>query len=150
MIQSITGSDTLVINDRVLNDLADGDNSVIVFPNNLVEVKTGKNKNTVFVKNETGNNAEMTLRIMRGSADDAFLQQLLTSMESDFSSFTLLSGTFVKKIGDGAGTLKRDEYTLSGGVFTKKVDGKENVEGDTEQAIAIYTIRFAIAKRGIA
>ncbi len=148
-IFAITGDDTLTIYDRVFNDLADGDTSTITFPNNLVETKTGKDKNTIFSKNETGNNAEMILRLIRGSSDDKFLSSKLAEIERDITSITLASGEFVKKIGDGSSGLTRDVYSLEGGVINKKVEVKENVEGDTEQGAAIYTFMFANAKRDL-
>ena len=130
MIQSITGNDTLTLFDRVFVDLADGDTSVITFPNDLGDLKTGKNGNSIYVKNETGSNAEMVLRIVKGSADDKFLQGKLASQNNDFASFVLATGEFVKRFGDGEGTVSRDVYTLTGGIFAKNVDVKENVEGE--------------------
>ena len=36
---------------------------------------------------------------------------------------------------------------MSGGVFMKQVEGKSNVEGETEQSIAVYAIKFSNAPR---
>ena len=58
-------------------------------------------------------------------------------------------GQFVKKIGDGQGNITSDTYVCSGGVFTKQVEGKSNVEGDTEQSTATYTVKFSNAPRAI-
>ena len=144
---TITGDDTLTLFDRVFTDLADGDTSAITFPNELATVKTGKNKNTIYAKNESGKNADLVLRINRGSSDDRFLQSKLASQNRDFASFTFAEGTFVKRVGDGQGNVSNEVYALRGGVFTREVDGKENVEGDTEQAVAIYNLRFAEVDR---
>jgi hypothetical protein len=146
---TITGDDTLTIFGRVITDLAEGAVSSVVFNNDFVGMKTGKNGNTAFAKNETGNNADMTLRIMRGSADDQFLQARLQSMEDNFSGFVLAQGQFVKRLGDGQGNVVSDVYTLQGGVFPRKVGGLDNTDGETEQAVATYTLRFAYATRSI-
>lgn len=147
MIYSITGNDTLTVWGRTFNELADGDTSAIVFPTDSVSGKTGKNKNTIFAKNEQGGNAELTLRVMRGSSDDKFLQKKVALMEKDFASFELANGSFTKRLGDGDGNVTRDVYILKGGIFKRFVDGRENVDGATDQNVAIYTMLFAYAKR---
>jgi len=144
---TITGEDTLTIADRVFTDIADADNSTITFPNNIVEMKTGKNQNSIYARNATGDNADMVLRLVRGSSDDIFLQRKIASMLSDFASTTLLIGEFVKHLGDGQGNKIRDVYTLAGGVIVKKVEGKSNSDGDIEQGVAVYNLKFANAVR---
>ncbi len=149
MIKNIVGSDTFIIYDRVINDFADGDVSTVTFNNDMVGVKTGKNGNTIYALNETGRNATATLRIMIGSSDDIFLQSKIAAMLKDFSETQLADGQLVKNVGDGAGNITRDVYTFSGGVITRQVDGKTNLEGDTVQGVAIYNITFAQAARSI-
>lgn len=146
---TITGDDTLVLADRVITDLADNDNSSITFANNRVEVKTGKNQNTIFARNATGDNADLSIRVIRGSNDDNFLQGKIAESDRDFASTPLLSGSFVKRMGDGEGVVRNDTYTLTGGMIVKRVDGKENSDGDIEQAVSIYNIKFAQGIRSI-
>lgn len=149
MLKTITGDDTLVLYDRVIRDLSTDDVSTITFPNDLVTTRTGKNGNTLYAKNEEGNNADVVLRLSLGSDDDKFLNSKLESQNRDFTSFVLAEGQFVKKAGDGSGNITRSVYDLKGGVFSRRVDSKENVSGDTEQAIAVYNFRFAEAKRSL-
>lgn len=149
MIFTVTADDTLTLFDRVISDLADDDVSTITFPNDAVKVKTGKNKNTIFSRDETGNNANLVLRLVRGSSDDQFMQTQLQAQNSNFVGVELANGEFVKHLGNGQGQSVRDVYTLLGGVFTRQVDGKENTSGDTEQAVSIYNMTFASAKRNI-
>lgn len=146
---TLTSDDTLTLFNRVFNDLADDDTSVIAFPNDVVTVKTGKNKNTIFAKDEKGNNATLVLRVMRASPDDVFLQSIINVGEQDFVAQQLASGQFVKRLGDGEGNVRSDVYTLLGGIITRPVDGKENVAGDTGQAVAVYNMTFALATRSI-
>src|SRR5690348_10966631 len=130
---ALTGKDTIKINDRLLNDLCDQDTCVLDFPNDLMSVKTGKNGNSIFAFNYTGRQVEVTLRVLRGSADDKFLNNLLQIMIGNPPAFTLMNGTFQKNIGQGNGSIIADIYVLSGGVFKKNTAAKENAEGDTEQ-----------------
>lgn len=146
---AMSGSDTIMINNRVLNDLADANAAELMFPNEIASVKTGKNGNSIYGLNETGNQAECKIRVVRGSGDDKFLNSLLAQQGQNFAGFPLMIGQFIKKIGDGLGNIASDQYIMSGGVFTKKVEAKMNVEGDSEQSVSIYTIKFSNAPRVI-
>ena len=139
---SLTGNDTLKLRDRVFADFADGDYAALTFPNDIAALKTGKDGNTVYAGNETGRQCELVLRVLRGSADDKFLQNLLNIQLQNLSSFIALNGEFVKRVGDGQGNITTDTYLVTGGVFTKNVEVKSNAEGDTDQSVAVYTIHF--------
>ena len=139
---SLTGNDTLKLRDRVFADFADGDYAALTFPNDIAALKTGKDGNTIYALNETGRQAELVIRVLRGSADDKFLQNLLAAQRNDFSSFVTLEGELVKRVGDGQGNITTDTYLVTGGVFTKNVEVKSNAEGDTEQSVSVYTIAF--------
>lgn len=146
---SMSGADTLTINGRVFADFADGDVAVLTFPNDIANVKTGKNGNSVYGLNESGKNAELKIKVIRASADDKFLNGVLAQQQNNFAGFPLMIGQFVKKIGDGQGNISSDTYVCSGGVFTKQVEAKSNVEGDTEQSTSTYTVKFSNAPRAI-
>jgi len=146
---ALSGNDTITINNRVLNDLADGNCVELTFPNDIANVKTGKNGNSIYGLNETGKNCEVKIRLIRGSSDDKFMNGLQTQQQQNFQGTNLLIGEFIKKIGDGAGNVTSDIYVMGGGVFSKQVEGKSNVEGDTEQSVSIYTLKFAAAPRAI-
>lgn len=144
---SLTGKDVVKINGRILNDFADGDIAVLTHPNDNMAVKTGKNGNSIYAYNATGLQCEFVLRILRASSDDKFLNGLLALMNNDPVAFVLMTGEFVKNVGDGRGNVNQDTYIMYGGVFKRQTDGKSNVEGDTEQAVAIYTLAFSNAPR---
>lgn len=146
---ALSGNDVVKINSKILADFADGDIAVLTFPNELAALKTGKNGNTIYALNETGKQAELVLRLVKGSSDDKYLSSLLSSQKNNFSSFILLNGELVKRLGDGAGNIVSDTYIMSGGVFTKEVEAKSNVEGDTAQSVSTYTIRFSRSPRAI-
>jgi hypothetical protein len=152
---SLTGNDTISLDlagDGSLTplvNLGDGDVGSLTHPNSLTELKKGKNGNTIIALNETGDTAELVIRVLRASPDDKSLNSRLTTMKQDFASFVTMSGEIVKRIGDGAGNVSNDIYSLSAGSFSKRVEATSNVEGDTEQALAIYTIIFANSSRRI-
>ena len=144
---ALSGSDTISLNNRVLTDFADGNVVELTFPNDIMTVKTGKNGNSIYGLNEMGKQADLKLRLIRGSADDKFMNGLLAQQQNNPAGFPLMIGEFVKKIGDGQGNITSDTYITSGGVFTKQTEAKSNVEGDSEQSVAIYSLKFSNAPR---
>lgn len=148
-ILTITGDDTIVLNGRVFNDFATADTSVITLPNELVNMKTGKNGNSIIARNMQGYNGNLTLRLSRASSDDQFLAAQLAAMQQNFVGTTLIAGSFTKKLGDGAGNITNDVYDLNGGVISKIPEGKENVDGDVTQAEVVYVIKFTNVTRNI-
>ena len=148
-VVSLSGNDIVKINERILADFASDDIAVLTFPNDLATLKTGKNGNTIYASNETGKQAELVLKVIRGSSDDKFLSNLLNSQKLNFSSFVLMTSELIKRIGDGTGKIISDTYILSGGVFKKEVEAKSNVAGDVEQSVSTYSMIFALSPRAI-
>ena len=93
------------------------------------------------------NGFNITPRVIRGGATDKFLLSLLSNQQANFAGTVLMIGQFIKKIGDGQGNITSDSYILSGGVFTKIPEAKSNVEGETDQSIAMWTLKFSNAPR---
>lgn len=148
-IYALTGNDNLILNDKVITELTDGSTVEVSYQNDRVGVSTGKNGNTVFADNRTGLNAVLTLRVVRGGKDDAFLNGLSIAQDRDLPSFALMNGSFTKRIGDGSGTVRFDNYVLLGGAFQRFPDVQENLVGETEQGTVVYTIIFAKAMRAL-
>ena len=127
--------------------MADVDCAVLTFENDIGNVKTGKNGNAIYGLNESGKQCAVLLRLVRGSADDKFMNNLLSQQRANFAGFILLNGEFIKKLGDGKGNITNDTYVMGGGIFIRQVDVKTNVEGDTEQSVSIYRLKFSNAPR---
>lgn len=146
---ALTGNDTFVLNNRVFKNFADGSTITIDFPNEKTGKTTGKNGNTIFSTNEQGKNATIELRLIVGSKDDIFLNGLSVQQDRDLPSFTLLTGRFAKRVGDGQGNVRFINYILSGGVIDNNVNTNENLQGETEQGLSVYRLFFAQAQRAI-
>ncbi len=144
---ALSGADTIVINNQLLSDLAEGNCVELTFPNDIAQVKTGKNGNAVYGFNASGKQCEVKIRLIKGSNDDKFLQNLLSQQDANFASFVLMIGEFIKQIGDGKGNQTLDTYIMSGGIFTKHIEGKMNVEGEVDQSVSMYTLKFSNAPR---
>lgn len=149
-VYALTGADTLIINERVIKDLADGSTINITLDNDSVGMSTGKDDNTVFSDNRQGSNATLELRLIRGSAQDIYFNGLSIQQSRDLPAFSLMKGSFTKRIGDGYGNVKFDNYVLLGGVFTKRMPQvNENLNGETDQGVSVYNIKFAIGSRSL-
>lgn len=144
---ALSGNDTLSINNHVFADFADAIVAELTFPNEIAKVKTGKNGNSIYGLDESGKQADLKLRVLRGSADDKFLNNLLSQQQANFAGFPLMIGQFIKKIGDGQSNITDDTYVVSGGVFTKQVAGKTDAEGGVDQSVAEYMVKFTNAPR---
>lgn len=149
-IYALTGNDNFILNDHVINELTDGSTIELAYQNDRVGVSTGKNGNTIFAENKTGLNAVVTLRVIRGGKDDKFLNGLSIQQDKDLPAFSLINGSFTKRIGDGSGNVHFDNYVLLGGAFQRFPDVQENLVGETEQGTVVYTIIFAKAQRALA
>lgn len=147
MAVALTGQDVTVIDGRVFADFANGDVIMLDFPNDLVDMTQGKNGNAVYAFNSTGNIVEATIRVVRGSNDDKYLNSRITEFLIDRPSFVLFTAEFVKRVGDGQGNVAEEVYTMDGGVVVRYPTVKENVEGDIEQSVSVYMIRFTNADR---
>jgi hypothetical protein len=146
---SLIGSDTIVVGGRVLTDFGEGDVATLTFPNEIMNVKTGKNGNSIFALNNTGLQCDVSLRILRGSDDDKVLNGIIADLLNDPASFVVLDGQFVKRVGDGTGVVTNDTYIVGGGVPTRQVGAAENADGNTDPAIAIYEFKFTNTRRAI-
>lgn len=147
-IFSLTGDDSIIINDIPLNDFADGDIGSLSLPNNIFDMQTGKNGNTIFALDESGNNATLTVRVLMSSNDDKRLNGMIPKSKG-FAQSVLATGSVVKQVGDGQGNVSYNTYLLAGGMVQKKPDIKSNVNGDASQAVIEYVIQFAEANRAI-
>ena len=145
---TLTGDDSIIINDIPLNDFADGDIGSLSLPNNIFDMQTGKNGNTIFALDESGNNATLTVRVLMSSNDDKRLNGMIPKSKG-FAQSVLATGSVVKQVGDGQGNVSYNTYLLAGGMVQKKPDIKSNVNGDASQAVIEYVIQFAEANRAI-
>ena len=146
---TLVGHGTFVIDGTILTDVADGDYATLAFDADLINMKVSKDGNVIYALNETGNKVKTTLRIQLGSGTDSFLNSKLANMKSNLAGFTLMSGSFTLRSGDGAGKTRDIVYQLANGVFIRWPNAKTNAEGDTEQSVAVWTIDFLNQSRSV-
>ena len=126
----------------ILTAFGDGDNAELTFPNDLTMVKTGKNGNSIYSLNAPGQQAQLVVRILRGTPDHKYLNSIQQAYLLNPPGFVLLTSKLTKRIGDGRGGITNNIYNLTGGVPTKRPGTVSNVEGNTDQALAVFTYMF--------
>lgn len=142
---SITGDDQLNLQgldvENITPDLADGDVINLTVPNDLINMALGKNGNGIYALDENGKKFELEVRVLKGTESDAaFVNKYNTYISGNFAGLTLITGTVVKKLGDGNGGVKTWTFKLAGGVIRKAPESRTNVNGDTEQSVTVYNI----------
>ena len=136
---SLTGQDTLIINGTIITTLADANAVDLTFPTDFAAVKRGKDGNIIYAKNEEGRKAPMTVRVLLGGVDDKAFNSLLQLWKQSSSDFPLITGAYYKRVGDGQGNISVKVHQLTGGVLKNNPQAMTNVEGNTDQSIAVYT-----------
>lgn len=143
----LTGDDTFIIWDRPITDLADGDVITVTADNNIASSVVGKGGNIIIAKDEQGKKCTVTLRVLKGSSDDQFIQAYYKTYEIDSALFVLGNGSFAKRLGDGSGNVVFDTRYLKAIHFTKPpYDATLNVNGATDQAVTVYTFQAIIER----
>ena len=145
---ALTGDDIVIINDIPVVDFADNTIGTLEIPNDLFQMSTGKNGNTIFALDEKGNNATLTLRVLMSSGDDKRFNGMIPESKN-FASTVLANGSVVKQVGDGKGGISYNTYLLRGGMISRKPNITIDVAGNTDQAVVEYVFQFAQAERSI-
>lgn len=146
---SLTGSDVVTINGRVFHDFAVGTVVKLSFDADLVTVAAAKNGNVVYALNETGKMSKLELKLLVGSSDDRYINSLLASQNQDFSGTVLAVGSFVKRVGNGAGVVTNVIYNTLGGVVVRFPEATTDTTGNTEQSIVTWTLHFGQNSRAL-
>lgn len=148
--QTLTGDDTLVINERSFTDFANGNVGELTLENDYATLAVGKNRNIIIAKDEQGNVVGLTLRLIKGSPDDIFLNTYFNTYRADSATFVLGAGKLEKRLGDGQGNVLYDTYYFTGLHFVRPPFAAViNANGDTDQAVTVYTLRGLIGDRAL-
>lgn len=151
MVDAYTSKDTICLEDYngkwVLNDFADGAVAELSADNELSALTTGYNGNTLASHNEPGRQRTFSLRLVKGSYDDKRLNTNYNLWKDRSDSFVPLRGFFTKLIKNGTGANTVDTVECYAGFPAGQPTQSSVMDGNTEQVVSIYTIRFGNSKR---
>ncbi|MDE5888435.1 MAG: hypothetical protein K2H20_00270 [Bacilli bacterium] len=145
-MNSYTAQDVIICEDKdgdwILSDFGNGTVADLTAPNEVSNTNTGYNGNSLAAHNEPGRQRECTLRIVKGSSDDKRLKKNYNLWKNRDLRFKPLNMTFTKTLGHGDGTLTQDTTECYFGIPAGTPGKQMNTEGDTEQLVSVYMIRF--------
>lgn len=143
---NFTGSDTILIDNQLINDLADGNCISCVCPNAKVNIVDGKDGNVIVNKIE-GKRIDVTIRVLTGGKTDTFLTNKFYQYENDPTGYIGFDCLFKKKIGDGKGNKKVIEVSGDVGFVDKLPDMISNTTGDVGNGVSEFLLHFVRGDR---
>lgn len=153
MVDSYTSSDTIVAEDYegkwVLADFAGGTVAELSAPNDLSSTTTGYNGNSLGAHNEPGRQRECTLRLVKAGSDDKRLNKNYNLWKNRDSRFKPLKLSFTKNVAHEDGSITKDTVDCFFGLPSGQPTQANNVEGDTEQVVSVYMLRFGNSERSL-
>lgn len=147
-MEAYTGQDIIKYKDRILNDFANGDVAIITYPNELHGMANGKNGNAMAAHNEQGNQAELQLRVIKGSPDDKYLNSEVIAWKTHSPSFVPANAELTKVISVDNG-LTNEITSLGFLIPSANIETKTNTDGDTEQVVSVYRFRAGRSERAL-
>lgn len=141
-ISAVAGKDVLIINGQVFTGYADADAIKFEPQGTIAQMKVSKDGNSIYAMQYSGIVGKLTVRLVRACFDDQTLNGLLQQWIADPAGFVLMSGSYVKRVGDGKGNTTSEVYQLAGGVFEAIPMAASNMDGNTEQSVTVYTLLF--------
>ena len=146
---SLTGKDVVVINGRVFKNFADATIAELTYNGDLMNVKASRDGSAIYAMNEDGRVSVLKLRLLLGSSDDKYMNSILAAMKLDPAGFILMSGSFTKRVGNGAGDSNLVVYQCSGGAIEKMPSAMSSASGDTNQSVVEWSIKFGNSDRSV-
>ena len=147
MTDAYTSKDIVKIEDYrgewVLTDFANATVTEFGPDNDLSSLTTGYNGNGLGAHNEPGRQRTGTLRLVKASSDDKRINENYTLWKNRDSKFRPLKASFTKRIAHEDGSITEDTLYCYFGLPAGQPVQANNTEGDTEQVVSVYTIKFA-------
>lgn len=152
-MDAYTSSDTVVCTDYqgkwVLSDFAAGAVAELSAPNDISSMATGYNGNSLGAHNEPGRQRELSLRLVKGSSDDKRFNKNYNLWKDRSIRFKPLKMSFTKNVAHEDGSITKDTVDCFFGLPSGQPTQVSNTEGDTEQVISVYMIRFGNSERSL-
>lgn len=152
-MDSYTAQDIIVFEDYrgewTLTDFADGTVAQLTAPNELSQSATGWNGNGLGAHNEPGRQRECALRLVKAAGDDKRFNENYNLWKNRDIRFKPLKATFTKNIGHGDGSITKDTVECFFGLPAGQPEQVTDVEGNTDQVVSQYMIRFGNSERSM-
>lgn len=152
-MDSYTASDILICEDYqgewILSDFANQTVATLAAPNELSQTSTGYNGNSLGAHNEPGRQRECTLRLVKASGDDKRLNKNYNLWKNRDLRFKPLKMSFTKNVAHSDGSVTADTVECFFGLPAGQPEQTNDVEGNTDQVVSVYMIRFGNSERSM-
>lgn len=136
-----TKNATLTLNGRTIEDTPEGDVFTIAYQNDITTQTQGTNNGLVVKERTDKDMALLTVRVLRYSADDAFLTNAINA-----ANVTVFQGSLkVNFTRDGVDGI--ETHTLANGTFQTRGDNTVNNQDGAD--IQEYVIMFGSSVRSL-
>lgn len=121
-----TANATLTLNGRVIEDTVEGDVFTVAFGNDITSQTQGVNGGKVIKKRNDKDDGLLTIRILRYSADDAYITNQINNADGAVVFEGSLKVNFTRDGVDGVET-----HSISGGSLISRSDNTiNNTDGE--------------------
>jgi hypothetical protein len=141
-ITGVSGNDILNVNGTIITGHADGDAFKLEPQGDISEYKVSKDGNSIVALKNTGILCKLTIRLVRGCADDIALNGLLAQWRGSPNTFALMPAEYIKATGDGNGNTVNEVYVLNGGTFKIIPGGHTSMDGSVDASVVVYELWF--------
>lgn len=132
-----------------LTDFADGTVAQLTAPNELSNMTTGYNGNSLAAHNEPGRQRELALRLVKGSSDDKRFNLNYNLWKNRDIRYKPLEMEFTKQIAHSDGSITNDKVTCFFGNPGAQPEQTTDVAGNTDQVVSVYSIKFGNSERSM-
>jgi len=123
---------------RVFSDFANGNFLGLEFGNQISTREMGRG-GSVISYNSNKKQATLTVRLIKGSPDDVFLNGVLSDYDRSPETFVLFAGSISMMLGDGTGSSTTENFLLTEGSFINQPNFTTDTGGDAESGVSVWT-----------
>lgn len=139
---STKGSGTIIINDYTFNNVASGTFFNLELQGDVATRTALGNGGAIISRNFTGKQANVTIKVVAGSLDDAQLTSFYKDQENNFEESPFLSGSYNLITLNSAGRSVQTKYILSGGCIITAPNISLSAEGAVEDMERTWVLGF--------
>jgi len=141
MANAEMGKGTLIFGSaipRIFSDFANGNFLTLEFGNQISTREKGRG-GSIITYNTNDDVATLTIRLIKNSPDDIFLNGNYADYKRSPETFVLFTGSLSIKTGNGSGSATTENYTLSEGSFLNRPNFTTDTAGDVETGVSVWT-----------
>jgi len=122
---------------RMFADFANGNFLTLDFGNQISTKEMGRG-GTIIAYNSNQEQATLTVRLVKASPDDLYLNGVLSDYKRSPETFVLFTGSLSISNNDGSGSATMENFLLTEGCFINQPNFTTDSGGDVEGGVAVW------------